>query len=178
MKHQSDKMQGRKERSKRLLSMLMSIVSSNPEYADYVEVIEKNISEIDNENVILSLTDYQKAIKDVQDEKDQIDEHIARLKGEASELSYEIAIKKVGLLEHIFSVLNKAVNIEAINDLESKSQALKKEIKELRSSFDKKAIDTFNKELTSLYLGNKLDIKHIIEDANETNYSLEFDPFR
>lgn len=178
MKHQSDKMQGRKERSKRLLSMLMSIVSSNPEYADYVEVIEKNIVEIDNENVILSLTDYQKAIKDVQDEKDQIDEHIARLKGEASELSYEMAIKKVGLLEHIFSVLNKAVNIEAIHDLKSKSQALKKEIKELRSSFDKKAIDTFNEKLTSLYLGNKLDIKHIIEDANETNFSLEFDPFR
>lgn len=29
-----------------------------------------------------------------------------------------------------------------------------------------------------MYLGNKLDIKHIIEDANETNFSLEFDPFR
>lgn len=178
MKQQSDKMQERKERSKRLLSILLSIVSTAPEYADYVDFIEKNIIEIDSENVILSLTDYQKAIKAIEGEKQQIDEHINRLKGETQELRYEDAIKKVGLLEHVFSILTKAVDVETMSKLEAKAQSLKKEVKELRSSFDKESIRSFNQQLTSLYLDNNLDIKHVIEDSNETEFSLEFDPFR
>lgn len=178
MQNQSDKMKERKERSKRLLSMLMSIVSTNPEYSEYIDIIEKSIVEIDNENVILSLTDYQKAIKTVQAEKKRVDEHINRLKGEATELTYEAAVKKVGLLEHIFSVLTTTVNVEEISELETKSKSLRNEIKDLRNSFDKKAIDNFNKQLTELYLNNKLDIKHVIEDLKEEDFSLEFDPFR
>lgn len=178
MKNQTQNMINRKERIKRLLTILNSIVVTNSEYTEYVDCIKNTIGEIDDEKIILSLTDYTKAINSIKTEKSIIDAQISQLKGEATELTYEEAMKKVGLLEHVFLVLSKVVNVENIVELEKRVNTLKNEIKEFRLSFNKKTINTFNRNLTELYLGKNLDIKHVIEDKNENDFSLEFDPFR
>lgn len=93
-------------------------------------------------------------------------------------MTYEVAVKKVGLLEHIFAILNREVNTDRLHELEVKTAQLKKEIKNLKSAFDQSKVKKFNNRLTELYLSSGLNIKHLKEDLQDDNFSLEFDPFR
>lgn len=178
MKNQSSNMVDRKERVKRLLSIMSDIVSDDPDYEEYTKFIKDTIETLDEENVILSLTDYNKAIKQIEKEKRKLDNQIEFLKASSEKLSYEDAMKKVGLLEHIFVVLQEEVDIERYNDLSQEVENLKKEIKELKSSFDQKKINDFNKRLTEVYLESGLEIQHLQDDIKEEGFALEFDPFR
>ena len=175
---QANNMVERKERIKRLLAILNSIVEGNHDYKQYIDFITKTVEEIQEENIILSLTDYQKAIRGIQTEKGKIDQQIMMLKGQASEITYEDAVKKIGLIEHIFSILNRNVDYTRLDSLRGETSKLKREIKELKSAFDKKEISAFNNRLTNLYLKSDLKVKHLIEDLHDTDFTLEFDPFR
>ena len=111
MKNQSINMVERKERIKRLLTILDAVVNDAPEYLGYTKFIKETVERIDDENVILSLTDYTMVIKNIKKEKNRLDAEIALLKGKSSEISYEDAMKKVGLLEHLFDVLREKLNL-------------------------------------------------------------------
>lgn len=63
MKNQSINMVERKERIKRLLTILDAVVNDAPEYLGYTKFIKETVERIDDENVILSLTDYTMVIK-------------------------------------------------------------------------------------------------------------------
>ena len=178
MKAQSQNMIDRKERIKRLLAIMNIVVEENPEYADYMNFITNTIEEINSENVILSLPNYQKAINDIENEKRKLDRQIGQLKGQASEITYEEAMKKVGLLEHIFETLRKGIDTSKICELQNEALRLKKEIKNLKSSFNQTKINDFNTKLTDLYLKSNLDIKYLNEDLQDPGFALEFDPFR
>lgn len=178
MKNQSTNMIERKERIKRLLSIMNNVVNDKPEYADYVKFIKETIERLDEENVILSLTDYNKAIKAVETEKKKLDYQIEVLKASSVELSYEDAMKKVGLLEHIFMILQEEVDIVKYDTLSKEVDKLKREIKELKSAFNQNKINDFNKRLSEIYLQSGLDIQHLQDDLKEEDFSLEFDPFR
>ena len=178
MQSQSANMIERKERIKRLLAILDSVIDNNPEYEKYVNLITKIIKEIQDENIILSLTDYNKAINVIKKEKEGIDKQIALIKGQAAELQYEDAVKKIGLIEHLFIVLNQSFDIVKYGALRDEIAQLKKEIKELKVSFDRKEIITFNNNITNLYLNSDLNIKHLDEDRQSTDFSLEFMPFK
>lgn len=178
MKDQSANMIDRKERTKRLLSILNSIVNDHPEYEVYTQFIKSTIEEIGNENIILSLTDYTKAIKDIETEKNKLDSQIDQLKSHASELTYEEAMKKVGLLEHIFSIISREFDALHFQDLEKEVAQLKSDIKSLKASYNQSKIKMFNHTLSGLYLNSGLDIKHLNEDLQENEFCLEFDPFR
>ena len=178
MKNQSANMIERKERTKRLLSTLKAVVSETPEYDEYTKSIETTIEEIGKERIILSLTDYSKAIKDIEAEKEKLDNQIEYLRGQASDLTYEEAMKKVGLLEHIFSIIGKGFDADRFRQLEDQTTQLKRDIKSLKSSFSQSKIHKFNENLTEIYLKSGLDIKHLKEDLQDVGFSLEFDPFR
>lgn len=178
MRDQSINMVDRKERTKRLLAIISSIVQEHPEYKEYTQSIETIVKEIGDENIILSLTDYTKAIKDIKTEKDKLDSQIEQLRNQASDLTYEAAMKKVGLLEHIFSIISREFNVEHFQNLENEAARLKSEIKFLKSSFNQDRIKKFNENLTNLYLKSGLDIKHLNEDLQDNEFSLEFDPFK
>lgn len=175
---QSNNMIERKERIERLLAILNSIVEEEPDYAQYVDFITKTVNEIKEENVILSLTDYQKAIREIQVEKEKIDMQIKIAKGLASEISYEDAMKKIGILEHIFSVLSKDIDTPKIQALQIEISQLKSDIKTLKLAFNKKEINEFNNRLTKLYLESGLNVKHLVEDVQDIGFSLEFEPFK
>ena len=100
------------------------------------------------------------------------------LRSQATELTYEAAMKKVGLLEHIFIILSREVNTDRLHELEIKTVQLKKEIKILKSSFNQSKVKNFNVCLTELYLSTGLSIEHLQEDLQDNSFSLEFDPFR
>lgn len=178
MKDQTENMVNRHERIKRLLAILNSVVDNEPKFSEYIDYIKMTVKQIDSDNVILSLTDYDKSIRDIQEEKERIDSQIQTVRFAATELSYEEAIKKVGLLENAFAVLKANINIERIETLKDEIDKLKMDIKSLRSSFNQNQIKTFNDRLTSIYLNSGLKIKHLTEDFNDDDFSLEFDPFR
>lgn len=89
-----------------------------------------------------------------------------------------MAIKKVGLLEHIFTVISREADVGKIVLLQSEAAQLKQEIKNLKTAFDQAKIKRFNSQLTELYIESKLKVKHLEEDRQEASFSLEFDPFR
>lgn len=178
MKNQSNNMVERKERIKRLLSIMSDIVGDDLDYKEYTRFIKDTIETLEEENVILSLTDYNKAIREIEKEKKKLDYQISSLKATSEKLSYEDAMKKVGLLEHIFVVLKEELDIVKYTDLSEEIDILKKEIKELKASFNQRKIDGFNKRLTEIYLGSGLEIQHLQEDIREEGFALEFDPFR
>lgn len=178
MNSQTEMTVKRKERINRLLSILKSAIDGNDQYSNYTAFIINTINDIDNENIILSLTDYKKSIKAIQDEKDKIDKQILAIKAAGSELSYEDAMKKIGLLEHIFIVLKDSVNICLIKNLEDEIKQLNEDLKRLRTSFNHNKITAFNTQLTNLYINSDLDIKHLQEDKKDIEFSLEFDPFK
>lgn len=178
MQNQSANMMERKERIKRLLSIMDQVISDEPEYADYVQFIKNTVEKLDEENIILSLTDYNKAIKKIENEKEKLDYQIELLKASTVVLSYEEAMKKVGLLEHIFMVIKEEVDIAKYDELSKEVDKLKKEIKELKSSFKQSQINDFNKRLSEIYLHSGLDIQYIHDDLCDDEFSLEFDPFR
>jgi len=178
MHAQSKNMIERKDRIERLLAILNSIVEEEPDYDQYTSIISQTINEIREENVILSLTDYQKAIRAIQVEKEKIDAQVRSVKGQASEISYEDAMKKIGVLEHVFAVLSKDIDAPKIQSLQKETAQLKNEIKTLKSSFNKKEIDAFNSRLTKLYLESGLNVKHLNEDAHDPGFALEFEPFK
>lgn len=178
MNSQSKNMIKRKDRIQRLLAILNSIVKEEPDYEQYTSIISQTIGEISRENVILSLTDYPKTIKAIRSEKEKIDEQVRSIKGLASGISYEDAIKKIGVLEHVFTVLNKDIDALKIQSLQKEKTQLKKEIKKLKSSFNKKRIDEFNINLTKLYLESGLNVKHLNEDKKVPGFALDFDPFK
>lgn len=100
------------------------------------------------------------------------------MRSQATELTYEAAMKKVDLLEHIFIILSREVNTDRLHELEIKTVQLKKEIKILKSFFNQSKVKNFNVRLTELYLSTGLSIKHLQEDLQDNSFSLEFDPFR
>ena len=178
MHAQSKNMIDRKDRIERLLAILNSIVEEEPDYELYTNIISETINEIRDENVILSLTDYQKAIRAIQSEKEKIDVQVRSAKGQASEMSYEDAMKKIGVLEHVFAVLSKDIDAPKIQSLQRETAQLKNEIKALKSAFNKKEIDAFNSHLTKLYLESGLSVKYLTEDTQELEFALEFEPFK
>lgn len=61
---------------------------------------------------------------------------------------------------------------------ELKKRAKSEAIKSLKSAFDQSKVKKFNNRLTELYLSSGLNIKHLKEDLQDNDFSLEFDPFR
>ena len=178
MKDQSKNMIDRKERIKRLYNIIHAVTESNPEYRDYTETVEKTIKEIDSEKVILSLVDYQKSIKKIREEKQKLDKQIKFIKGKTYKIPYEEAVKKIGLLEHLFNEINQSVNTEKIKELERNITEIKDEIRKLKANFNKKSINKFNENLTNFYLDSNIDVKHLIEDRQIPGFSLDYDPFK
>ena len=178
MRNQSENMIKRKSRVSRLLSTLSAIVEENPNYSDYSSEITEMIKEIDDENIILALTDYKTSIQTIQKEKEKIDQQIEKVKSASTELEYEVAIKKIGSLETAFSIVKENIEIDKINNLRNRIENLKKELKSLKNSFDKNNIIKFNETLTEQYLSENIDVKHLNEDRAESNFLVEFDPFR
>lgn len=178
MQNQAKNMGERKTHTARLLSILNAIVEGNPEYSSYSSTISEMIQNIEDEKVILALSDYHASIKQIQLEKQKIDEQILRIRAQSSELDYDVALKKIGQLESCFSVVEKQIDIRRFRYLEDHIKELKSELKSLQSSFNKTNIRQFNSDLTGMYLFDNLHVKHVDEDRAEPDFSVDFDPFR
>lgn len=178
LRDQSNSSSSRKERTENLLSMLGAIVSDNPDYSDEITTINKMIREIQEDKIILSLADYDESIKKIGDEKKKIDKEISNLQHQASELDYEKTLKKIALVENCFSQISSDIDIGKIRALEEQIKSVKKEIKDLKNNYSKKAIDGFNKRLTEMYIQSDVkNVKYLNDDRKETNFCLKFDPF-
>ena len=178
MQNQSKNMVDRKSRTARLLSILDAVVAENSKYKEYSTSISELIKTIDDEKVILALTDYQASIKQIKAEKDKIDKQIDEIRAQSTELEYDEAIKKIGLLEDCFSIVETNVDANRVVYLEQHIKDLKNELKQLRTSYNKNSINRFNADLTKRYLSESIHVKHVEEDRVEPGFAVEFEPFR
>lgn len=177
MKDQTERSKDRKRHASQLLEELKAIAIKNPEYKEYVDVISNQIREIQDENILLSLTDYDSSIKKIEQEKEDIDKELAILRTQAEDFDYESTLKDIAILEDAFDRINPNVNINGEEILEEQIKDLNKRIKELKASFDKKKLKEFNKTLTEKYLEPSMkDIDYVAQDMELNGFSLEFEP--
>ena len=178
LREQSKSASSRKERTENLLSILGAIVSDNPDYSEEVTTINRMISGLQEDRIILSLADYDESIKRIRKKKKKIDKEIVKLQYQASELDYEHTLKRIALIENCFEHINVDIDLDKIRTLESQIKSVKKEIKDLKNNYSKKAIDGFNKRLSEMYIQSDVkNVKYLNEDRTEPNFSLRFDPF-
>lgn len=178
LKSQANATSSRKGRTEKLLSMLGAIVANNPQYADEVLTINKMIEEIEKDKIILSLADYDESIKKIKKEKRKVDDEIRNLQNQSVELDYEETIKKLALVENCFLVINSDIDINRTTILENQITGVKREIRELKNNFSKKAIDNFNTRLTEMYLNSNVkDVPYLNDDRSKLDFALQFDPF-
>lgn len=177
IKQQSNLSEERKKRTERLLSVLKAIEAENEEYKDEVKVIEETISGIQQDRIILSLTDYDASIKKIAEEKKKIDGQIELLKNQSRESDYESTLKIIALLDNSFRTVEENADIRMISILPNQIVELKKHIKALSNNYSQKMIDDFNLRLTDMYLKSDIkNVEYINDDRNEMT-GLEFDPF-
>ncbi len=178
LSNQSELTATRKDRTEKLLTMLGAIVSENPEYEDEIKTINAMIAEIEKDKIILSLADYDESIKKIREEKERVDSEIHNLQNQASEFGYEKTLKKLALAEKCFENIDAGIDINKTQRLQEQITKIRKEIKELKNNYSKKAIDGFNKRLTDMYLkSDAKNVKYLNEDRAEEHFNLKFDPF-
>ncbi|MBR2692752.1 MAG: hypothetical protein IKE69_00920 [Thermoguttaceae bacterium] len=168
----------RKSRIERLLSTLKSIIVENKEYSEDVKVIVDAIDKIQQDKLILSLADYDASMKKIRERKDVLDSKIALLKSQASEISYERTLKTIALIEDHFKVINSMIDFGRVATLKKQMAVLKRQIKELKNSYNQKSIDSFNNRLTQMYISSSVsNVAYLNDDRKEDGFSLSFDPF-
>lgn len=178
LKNQSRVSDKRKARTERLLSTLYSIISENDEYGEDIKTITRAIEEIKQDQLILSLADYDASIEKIKEQKKSIDSRIAHLRGQAAELDYDKTLKLCALLEDHFRTINSMIDINRESQLNEQARKLKKEIKELENSYSQRDINDFNDRLTQMYLDSSVTgVPYLNDDRNEEQFSLAFDPF-
>ena len=178
LKEQSQRAVGRKQRTERLLTLLKSILADNTEYSEDINTITKTINEIQQDKLILSLADYESTKEKISKEKKMLDDKINILNSQASENDYENTLKTIALLEDHFAVINNIENLNQINKINNQIIELKKQIKELKNSYNQKGIIDFNKHLTDIYINSKVkNVTYIDDDRQDESFSLSFDPF-
>ena len=178
LKNQSQESSNRKARTERLLSTLKSIIAENDEYSEDIGTIINTIDEIKQDRLILSLADYDGSISKIEEQKRSVDAKIRFLRSQATELGYDSVLKIIALLEDCFKVINSIVDIGESERLTNRAKVLRKEIKEIKTSYSQKGINNFNNRLNEMYLGcNASGVKYLEEDKNDEEFSLSFNPF-
>lgn len=178
LKNQSQEAGSRKMRTERLLSTLYSIISENDEYREDIKAITRAIEEIKQDQLILSLADYDASIEKIKEKKKAIDSKVAHLRSQAAELDYDKTLKLCALLEDHFRTINSMVDLNRVSQLNEQARMLKKEIKELENSYSQRDINDFNDRLTQMYLDSSVTgVPYLNDDRNEEQFSLSFDPF-
>lgn len=177
MNTQALKTSERKKRDKQLLEGLNVIVKKNPDFQKYVKPISDSIKLLDEEGVILTLSDYDASIRAIEEHKNSIDKKIKEIKSQAEDLQYNETLKEIALLDNAFAKINKNVDIGKQDQLKDEIKTIKKDIKELRQKTDSKQLEEFNNNLTNSYLNVELkEISFIDEDLVRNKFYLEFVP--
>lgn len=179
MSSQAEKAVSRKKRDAQLLEGLNVILKRNPDYEKYIAPITNTITELDNEGVILTLSDYDASIADIERQKARLDRQIGIIRSEAEDLDYDKTIKCLAILEDAFKRIDKAIDVNKQTRLERQISDLKKEIKELREKTDAEDLNEFNQVLTTTYLDKELaEVKYLKEDLERNGFRLEFVPIK
>lgn len=168
----------RNKKIQNLLSVFKTILADNPQYNEYVNVIEKKLNEIKSEQLIFSVTDYAASVEKLKNEKNKIDMQLTELKSKAVQLDYDETEKLLNILESCFDVLEGDYSFSKKAILEDTQKRLKAEIKTLKNSFNKENVNYFNKIINTIYTDNNMDIKHLNEDRVTKEFRILMDPLR
>lgn len=177
MDTQALKTSERKKRDKQLLEGLNVILKKNSDFQKYVKPISDSIKQLDEEGVILTLSDYDASIKAIEEHKNNIDRKINEIKSQAEDLQYDETLKEIALLDDAFGKINKNIDIGKQDKLKDEIKTIKKDIKELKQKADSEQLEDFNNNLTMSYLDVELKgISFINEDLVRNKFYLEFIP--
>lgn len=176
--NQTNNSMTRNEKIQNLLSIFKAVVEDNPQYAEYVSVIEKKLNEIKAEQLIFSVTDYTASVEKLKNEKKKIDIQLNELKSKMVQLDYNETVKLLNILESCFDIIEGDYNFSRKATLEETQKKLKAEIKNLRNSFKRENVDYFNRIINAMYLDNDMDIKHLNEDRATKGFQILMDPLR
>lgn len=180
LRQQSAKARERKSNDEDLLELLNSLIIKDKKNYKYIASIQKAIEDIQRDRNILSLSDYDKAIEEIKEKKDRIDTKIAQIAPQAQELDYDEARKQIVILDKMLKDFADFTGADNLNSLIDEIKDLRKSIRELQGSFDKRKLKEFNDKLLKMYLSNISiqNIDYVRDDSKEDGFAVQFDPFK
>lgn len=180
LSQQSKRAKNRKKNDEALLKLLEELMIDNSENSKYLKPLRTSINKIRNDKAILSLTNYDVAIQEIQKEKEKIDSQIAEIKSQASELDYDNAKQQVLILDQALSDFIDFTDSDRIMKLEEENKQIKREIRDLQEQFDDEAVKKFNHELLNMYFDEQVvkNIKYVADDKKSDGFSISFNPLR
>lgn len=175
---QSKKAKNRKNNDEALLKLLETLSIENPKNSKYLKSIQKEIKSIQDDKALLSLANYNSAIKQIIEEKKKIDVRIKTIESQTNELDYDDATKQILILEQLLSDFIDFTDSDKLTELEEKNKQLKKEIRDLREHLDKENINKFNENLLEMYFDPEVEreVKYVREDKMADGFSFSFNP--
>lgn len=175
LKNQAKTITKRNENIVRMLNILKMITIKSPKYEQYTKRIVDIIDEINDNEVLLNVTDYTKSIRNIRKEKKEFDKMIEEYKAQARELNYDTVLKKIGIIERCLFIMKSQINESDIRKIDKDIDNLKKSIQTLENDFNKKGIEKFNKDLMEQYFQNN-NLSYVEEDKEKKGFSIEFRP--
>lgn len=172
---QVTKLSSRNDRAKKLLNAFIEIAEQDEIYKKYVDSIKLIISKNINDNDVLSVINYAKTINELENKKRDIDAKIIQLSRGLDKLDFEETLKRIGVVEESFRLLDTFKNIDKINQVEYRIKYLNQKIKELNRAFEEKLVSEFNVEILEMY--KKLTFtKFQQEDFKNPGFEIQFKP--
>ncbi len=175
---QSKSLQMRNTKVLKLMKIFKNLLEENPDYREYINLLECNIEQRENDNIILSAVDYRESLNKLYRYKAKVDLELKKISNMPNELKINDVLKTLGIVENAFLYTLNEVDYVSYESKEEKLNKLLKENKELRKNFNRDKIDNFNKDLTSMYLGSRLNVKCVQDDLNKEDFNISYDPIR
>ena len=159
----------------KLIENLIQLSQNNPELKHLVDPSVKILNDLNNTVSFGSYITKDETVKKLSKELIKVKEEIKKNDSKFQIYSLDEKKKAVAVIEEYLESGYKFINIEEINELQSKIRQLKNEIKDLKNDDSNAEIENFSKTITSIYQSGKESSNFISVDSNKKGFYIRYE---
>ncbi len=159
----------------KLIENLIQLSQNNPELKYLVDPSVKILNDLNNTVSFGSYITKDETVKKLSKELIKVKEEIKKNDSKFQIYSLDEKKKAVAVIEEYLESGYKFINIEEINELQSKIRQLKNEIKDLKNDDSNAEIENFSKTITSTYQSGKESSNFISVDSNKKGFYIRYE---
>lgn len=159
----------------KLIENLIQLSQNNPELKYLVDPSVKILNDLNNTVSFGSYITKDETVKKLSKELIKVKEEIKKNDSKFQIYSLDEKKKAVAVIEEYLESGYKFINIEEINELQSKIRQLKNEIKDLKNDDSNAEIENFSKTITSIYQSGKESSNFISVDSNKKGFYIRYE---
>lgn len=158
----------------KLIENLIQLSQNNPELKYLVEPSVKILNDLNNTVSFGSYITKDETVKKLNKELIKVKNEINKNDSKFEIYSLDEKKKAVAVVEEYLESGYKFINIEEINDLQSKIRQLKDDIRELKNDDSNVEIENFSTSITSIYLSGRDSSNFILNDSERKGFKIRY----